>query len=64
MVVRLVCAMLLRADTTCQAAALSSPEVGSSRKRMRGAATTSHPMDTRRFWPPDRPRSSAPPAGR
>mmetsp|Transcript_36464 Transcript_36464/g.69946 ORF Transcript_36464/g.69946 Transcript_36464/m.69946 type:complete len:268 (-) Transcript_36464:483-1286(-) len=54
-------AMDLSALTTFHAAAESSPLVGSSRNMMRGVATSSHPMDTRRFCPPDSPRRMAPP---
>mmetsp|Transcript_78077 Transcript_78077/g.233998 ORF Transcript_78077/g.233998 Transcript_78077/m.233998 type:complete len:264 (+) Transcript_78077:152-943(+) len=43
------------------AAEASRPEVGSSRKRRDGSATSSMPMFTRFFWPPEMPRRATPP---
>ena len=43
---------------------LRAPDVGSSRKTTRGAATTPHAMLSRRFSPPERPRTFRPPGSR
>jgi hypothetical protein len=40
---------------TWYAAASRAPGVGSSRKRRVGEVTSSHPMATRRRWPPENP---------
>mmetsp|Transcript_4797 Transcript_4797/g.16526 ORF Transcript_4797/g.16526 Transcript_4797/m.16526 type:complete len:224 (+) Transcript_4797:903-1574(+) len=48
-------------STTLAALVLSSPVVGSSRKRMPGLVRSSVPMLTRRFSPPLRPRTNSSP---
>eukprot|EP00958_Prasinococcus_capsulatus_P027585 scaffold5681_cov377-Prasinococcus_capsulatus_cf.AAC.3 len=48
-------------EMTLWAAVESRPEVGSSRKNRRGAATSSQPIDKRRFCPPLSPRKNTPP---
>lgn len=50
-----------KAETTTIHASLPSPVVGSSRKRRAGRVSSSVPIDSRRFSPPDIPLESPPP---